>query len=114
MADTLESLEIEVKHSASGAADSIYEVTEAIRNMGKVLSSVLPQLRDYSLILKNLPRTKTAAPVASPEITPTNDGLTSVLDQNDLAAVQSLAQKAKDAFASLKSSAKSASEKVKE
>ena len=114
MADTLESLEIEVKHSASGAADSIYEVTEAIRNMGKVLSSVLPQLRDYSLILKNLPKTKTAAPVASPEITPTNDGLTSVLDQNDLAAVQSLAQKAKDAFASLKSSAKSASEKVKE
>lgn len=114
MADTLESLEIEVKHSASGAADSIYEVTEAIRQMGKVLSSVLPQLQNYSSTLRNLSRIHATAPVASPEIAPTDDGISSVLDQNDIAAVQSLAQKAKDAFASIGPVVQNVASKVKE
>ena len=41
MADTLESLEIEVKHSASGAADEIQKVADAVSNLGRALSSSL-------------------------------------------------------------------------
>ena len=44
MADTLESLELEVVHSATGAADSIKSVTSAIRSLGKALDNVLPKL----------------------------------------------------------------------
>ena len=41
MADTLESLEIEVKHSASGAADEITKVAQAISGLGRALSAPL-------------------------------------------------------------------------
>jgi hypothetical protein len=41
MADTLESLEIEVKHSASGAADEIQKVADAVASLGRALSSSL-------------------------------------------------------------------------
>jgi len=41
MADTLESLEIEVKHSASGAADEISKVADAVASLGRALSSSL-------------------------------------------------------------------------
>lgn len=41
MADTLESLEIEVKHSASGAAEEIQKVADAVANLGRALSSSL-------------------------------------------------------------------------
>lgn len=44
MADTLESLEIEVKHSASGAADEIKSVTSAVRSLGRALEKVIPNL----------------------------------------------------------------------
>ena len=40
MADTLESLEIEVKHSASGAADEITRVAEAVSKLGSSLKGV--------------------------------------------------------------------------
>lgn len=40
MADTLESLEIEVKHSASGAADEITRVAEAVGKLGSSLKGV--------------------------------------------------------------------------
>lgn len=54
MADTLESLEIEVKHSASGADSEIAKVTAAIRRMGNVLGTTLPQLKEYSEILSKV------------------------------------------------------------
>lgn len=44
MADTLESLEVEVKHSASGAADEIKNVTSAVRSLGRALEKVLPSM----------------------------------------------------------------------
>ena len=47
MADTLESLELEVKHSATGVADEIKQVTSAIRSMGKALDKVLPSLKVF-------------------------------------------------------------------
>jgi len=48
MADTLESLEIEIKHSASGAAEEIKRVTSAIRSMGRALDKVLPNLKVFN------------------------------------------------------------------
>lgn len=47
MTDTLESLELEVKHSASGAADDINKVTIAVRSLGQALGSTLPQLKSF-------------------------------------------------------------------
>lgn len=44
MADTLESLEIEVRHSATGAADAITNVTNAIRGMSRAIATALPRL----------------------------------------------------------------------
>ena len=44
MADTLESLEIEVRHSATGAADAITNVTNAIRSMSRAIKTALPRL----------------------------------------------------------------------
>ena len=43
MADTLESLEIEVKHSASGAADEITKVASAVRSLNRALEKALPR-----------------------------------------------------------------------
>ena len=47
MADTLESLEIEVKHSASGAASEIKRVSDAISGLSRSLSNVLPKLKQF-------------------------------------------------------------------
>lgn len=44
MADTLESLEIEVKHSATGAADEIKKVSSAIRSLKRAIDDTLPEL----------------------------------------------------------------------
>lgn len=44
MADTLESLAIEVKHQATGAAPEIKEVASAVRSLGRALDAVLPSL----------------------------------------------------------------------
>ena len=51
MADTIESLELEIKHSASGADADITRVTSAIRNMSSALAQVLPQLKEYAELL---------------------------------------------------------------
>ena len=44
MADTLETLELEIKHSATGADAEISKITSSIRNLGKALTKVMPQL----------------------------------------------------------------------
>ena len=48
MADTLESLEIEVKHEASGAETEIDKITDAISRMKDALDKALPQLKAYA------------------------------------------------------------------
>ena len=48
MADTLESLEIEVKHSASGADAEIAKITSSLRALSQVLIAVLPQLQNLA------------------------------------------------------------------
>lgn len=45
MADTLETLEIEVKHSASGAADEITKVADAVSALSKALNGVPSKLK---------------------------------------------------------------------
>lgn len=69
MADTIESLELEIKHSASGADADITRVTSAIRNMSNALAEALPQLKEYAELLgkvggkvkSNTPKTEKAA-----------------------------------------------------
>ena len=48
MADTLESLEIEIKHSATGVADEIKAVTSAVRSLGRALEKVIPTMRVFN------------------------------------------------------------------
>lgn len=48
MADTLESLEIEVKHNSSGAEREIGKVTAAIKEMADKLEDALPKLKSYA------------------------------------------------------------------
>ena len=54
MADTLESLEIEVKHKASDADSAIAKVNAQIEAMGRALQSVLPQLKQYADTLSKI------------------------------------------------------------
>lgn len=55
MADTLESLEIEVKHSASGAADEITKVADAISGLSRALNrSLISKLADLASAMKEL------------------------------------------------------------
>lgn len=53
MADTLESLEIEVKHSAAGTADELNNVASAIRGISRALTKVLPNLKAFNDLLGN-------------------------------------------------------------
>lgn len=53
MADTLESLEIEVKHSATGAAGEIKQVASAVRSLGRALEKVLPTLSAFQKVMGN-------------------------------------------------------------
>lgn len=48
MADTLESLELEVKHKATGAATEIKEVANAVRSLSRALDKVAPGLIAFS------------------------------------------------------------------
>ena len=48
MADTLESLEIEVKHKASGVETEIDKITDSISKMKDALDKALPQLKAYA------------------------------------------------------------------
>lgn len=51
MADTLETLEIEVKHSATGAADEINKVAAAIRSVSRALDKALPNLKVFNDVM---------------------------------------------------------------
>lgn len=57
MADTLESLEIEVKHSASGAADEITKVASAVRSLNRALEKALPNFKLYRDMMGKTPVT---------------------------------------------------------
>ena len=57
MADTLESLEIEVKHSASGAADEITKVASAVRKLNRALEKTLPNFKLYRDMMGQTPVT---------------------------------------------------------
>lgn len=57
MADTLESLEIEVKHSASGAADEISKVASAVGKLNKALEKALPNFKLYRDMMGKTPVT---------------------------------------------------------
>lgn len=48
MADTLESLEIQVKHSASGAADEINKVADAIKSLNRALGNAIPRMSEFN------------------------------------------------------------------
>lgn len=48
MADTLESLEIEVKHSASGAASELNSITTALSKLSAALTRTLPKLQKFA------------------------------------------------------------------
>lgn len=48
MADTLESLEIEIVHSASGAATEIGKVTSSISKLSAALTRAIPKLNDFA------------------------------------------------------------------
>ena len=48
MADTIESLELEIKHSASGADAEISKITSSLRALSQVLTAVLPQLQNLA------------------------------------------------------------------
>lgn len=61
MADTLESLELEVKHKATGAAGEISKVTDAISGLGAAVAKVLPQLQLMAKTLESVGGTKNVA-----------------------------------------------------
>lgn len=81
MADTLESLEIEIKHSASGADAEIAKVTSAIKNMSSAIAQALPQLKEYvELLGKVKGKVGGSTPkTAKAEATPIPPGLQSVI-----------------------------------
>jgi len=119
MADTLESLEIEVKHSASGAAGSIGEVTAAIQKMGGALGNVLPALKEYASALKDIG--KAASPAAQQKLTDqlpetpletkdpgAMDSITGSLDTAEIENTASAMQRVKDIAASVASAIRSA------
>lgn len=54
MADTLESLEIEVTHSASGAAGEISGVANAIHDLGNQIRKVLPDMKELAKVLSGV------------------------------------------------------------
>jgi len=54
MADTLESLEIQVRHSASGAADEINRVVGAVRSLSRALTAALPKLQQYNSLMGSM------------------------------------------------------------
>ena len=58
MADTLESLELEVKYKATGAAGEIAQVTNAISGLGAAVAKVLPQLQMMAKTLESVCGTK--------------------------------------------------------
>jgi ABC-type transporter Mla subunit MlaD len=112
MADTLESLEIEVKHSASGAAGSIEEVANSVRRLGDAIGASLPQLRKYADTLKEIGKAKVPSiqqpkvDVQQPNQLESNDpgfagSVLPTLDNGEVEATQSAFQKIKEIAASV-------------
>lgn len=94
MADTLESLEIEVKHSASGAESEITTVKNAISELGGILDKVLPQLKSFAAEMSKVAKIKAPSNFASQQqnkIESADPGLKGTLqetiDQSDVNAV---------------------------
>lgn len=52
MADTLESLEIEVKHSSTGAAAEINRVAKAVERLSKALENAIPNFSTFNKMMK--------------------------------------------------------------
>lgn len=104
MADTLESLEIQVSHSGTGAASSIDDVTESIRKMGSAIAETLPQLKSYADTLKSLGKAKAPKVDMSgskPEPLESQDlgfaqNLQDALDMQDVSFVSSIFATIKD------------------
>ena len=96
MAGTLESLEIEVKHNSSKASDSIYEVTESIRQLGKVLGDVLPQVKSFAGSMKDIGKVKSSSGWGEKQQskleTPDVSGMQSLLDSLDGSDVDRVSQ----------------------
>lgn len=99
MADTLESLEIEVKHSASGAAEEINSVASAIKSVAKALDKALPNLKVFNDLM------------GKGTVSVTNNSTTQVADTiNNVNQAASKAQKAtQQAGRGIKEMAKEAS-----
>lgn len=104
MADTLESLEIEVKHSASGAESEITTVKNAISELGGILDKVLPQLKSFAAEMSKVAKIKAPSSFASQQqakIESQDPGLKgnleTVLDQSDVNAVETAFEKVGDA-----------------
>lgn len=57
MADTLETLEIKIEHSATGAASEIGRVADAIQGLYAAVEKSIPQLKEYASVLKDIGKT---------------------------------------------------------
>lgn len=103
MADTLESLEIEVKHSASGAADEINKVSTAVMKLGIALNGVPSKMRKLVEVMN--------AVKGSPTINISESNTTQVADTiNNVQQAASKAGKAtQEASKGVKELSKSAS-----
>lgn len=117
MADTLESLEIEVKHSASGAAGSIEEVANSVKRLGDAIGAALPQLQKYAAALKEIGKAKIpsaanqkvpdplAGKLKQPQLETQDTGVvesvTSALDSGDIEQAQSGLQRLREIAASI-------------
>lgn len=117
MADTLESLEIEVKHSASGAAGSIEEVANSVKRLGDAIGAALPQLQKYAAALKEIGKAKIpsvanqkvpdplAGKLRQPQLetqdTGALDSVRSALDGGELSNVENGLQRIREMAASI-------------
>ena len=54
MADTLESLELEISHNATSADSHLQKIADAISAIGNALGTTLPQLKEFSSILSKV------------------------------------------------------------
>ena len=105
MADTLESLEIQVVHGSSNAVDSIYEITESIRQMGKVLGDVLPQVKSFAACMRDISRVKMPSSWGEKQQakleTPDVSGMQSLRDSLDGADIDAFSQALVTAYGDL-------------
>ena len=99
MADTLESLEIQVKHSASGASSEIKKVASAVTALGTALDDVLPKL---SLFQKTLGKNNF-------NVFQTNNSQTAETINNVKVATQSAGKATKEASKGIQEMSKAAS-----